>query len=1164
MAPPEDKTNTRGTMYHSHGIEVYHKPRDFTAADHDAGFNLQKLAWIEQKNTTEAFARVRVIHEITDDVVLVEYEDHSREEQVPKDQVYMMNPPKFDYVEDMAELLHMHEPAVVHNLTQRYTRNDIYTYSGMFLVAVNPYRSLPIYSTDIIRQYRKKRRGELPPHIYAIADHAFHDMLHDKENQSILITGESGAGKTENTKIVIQYLASIAGNGSNGFGINSAKKGTLETQILQANPILEAFGNAQTIRNNNSSRFGKFIRIAFNRTGDISGAFIDWYLLETSRVHTQTSEERNYHVFYQLLNAADQDTKEQLNISKYTPADFNYTKHSKHTIQNVDDAAEYNKLVHSMEIMGIDANERLEFFRIVIAVLYLGNIVVNGNSSRVDVSNYEMACQLLGVSPQSFKKNLLEPQIKAGNEWVSQSKSSSQIKDNLDALSKVLYERNFGHLVSRINSAIEGPQSLEGMSISEGERFIGVLDIAGFEIFKVNSFEQLCVNYTNEKLQDFFNQNMFVLEAREYKEENIRCDESLDYRNDLEPTINLIESSKNPIGILSCLEDECVTQGTDERLLAKICEQNKSNERFTRDKYNQGFTIKHYAGEVKYQTAGWIERGKDPLNENVARLLAESTNKHVATLFKDYASDLPSSPDRQFDSRKPLYRTRKGAGNFYTVGYKHKQQLSVLMDTLQKTRPHFVRCILPNNRKRPGEIQPKLVLDQLRCNGVLEGIRICRVGYPNRLLFKQFREQYKILAPDLIANERDHRKACQMLLSTSQLGSDQFQIGRTKVFFKAGMLGKLEEHRDIRLSEIATKIQAACLGVIARRKVIRRQTQDKLIRTIQRNSRIYIDMMQSRLWKVYHRRKELQFTYGAENADRKKIDDLEQVLAVSEAQRKELLLENQNQQKTIEAQEAALEGQQQQLESIDKSCLTLEEERNDWMAKSKRLEQELKDTQMKLAQIETELQTTREFSEEQAVMLSKIHKDIQEESEENEALMIQCDELCKENNELQERVHFLENDKTVSDELQAQLDARDEQNRQLESDMREIEIEHAKQLHTKADELADLQELLQAESIKRKESEAQSSELQQQVLKYKDEIHEKTIVHQSIQSKFASMEAELAKEVQEKKLCQKKNSQLERDVDMLTKLIQSEANESRAKADRFENMITSMLKRNPL
>ncbi len=419
------------------------------------------------------------------------------------------------------------------------------------------------------------------------------------------------------------------------------------------------------------------------------------------------------------------------------------------------------------------------------------------------------------------------------------------------------------------------------------------------------------------------------------------------------------------------------------------------------------------------------------MNEHVARLFAESTNSHVATLFKDYATTpvpVSSLAVRQADNRKSMFRSRKGGGNFHTVGYKHKQQLSVLMNTLQNTHPHFVRCILPNDRKRPGEIQPQLVLHQLRCNGVLEGIRICRVGFPNRLLFEQFREQYKLLEPDLIAKERDHRKACQILLSSvPSLQSDQFQIGKTKVFFKAGILGELEEQRDLRLSEIATKIQAACLRLIARRKVTQRQSQDKLIRTIQKNSRIYIDMMQSRLWKVYHRRKELQYTFGAENADRKKIDDLEQVLAASQEQIKEVSQENEQQLKTIESQEEIIEAQQVELENTQQACLEMEEERNAWAIKCKKLEQELKDTNERLEKTQSELDATKQFSEEQAVMLHKIHKDMKEECEENESLMVQCDDLCKENNELQERIHFLENDKTVSDELQAELDVRDEQ-----------------------------------------------------------------------------------------------------------------------------------------
>ncbi|KAI9470558.1 MAG: P-loop containing nucleoside triphosphate hydrolase protein [Benjaminiella poitrasii] len=1128
MAPPEDKKALTGDIYYSHGTEVYHKPRNLEMMTQDTGFNLQKLAWIEQPESSQAFTRVKVIRELSEKTVLVEHIDYLKEEEVLKDQVYMMNPPKFDQVEDMAELLYMHEPAVVHNLTQRYRQNEIYTYSGLFLVAINPYRNLPLYSTETIKYYRKKRRGEAPPHIYAIADNAFYDMLHDKENQSILITGESGAGKTENTKIVIQYLASIAGNGSNGFGTDVSRKSTLEDQILQANPILESFGNAQTIRNNNSSRFGKFIRIAFNRNGDIRGAFIDWYLLETTRVHTQTLEERNYHIFYQILNA-DPDLKAALKIGESCPADFNYTKYSNHTIQGVDDAAEYNKLVQSMNIMGFSDVERFEFFRTIVAILYLGNVIVSNNYGRVDVSNYETACEHLGVSPQSFKKYLIEPQIRAGNEWVIQSKSPNQVKDNLDTLSKVLYERNFSQLIHRVNTAIDGPQSLEGMSISDGERFIGVLDIAGFEIFKMNSFEQLCINYTNEKLQDFFNQNMFVLEEMEYRRENIQCDDSFDYRNDLQPTINLIESAKNPIGILSCLEDECFTQGTEERLLAKIIAQNQSNPRFKRDVYNEGFSIKHYAGEVKYSTLGWIERGKDPLNEHIARLLAESTNSHIAILFKDYASVTPATVTHSLtiqqkkEARSSLVRTRKGGGNFHTVGYKHKQHLNVLMNTLQNTYPHFVRCILPNDRKRPGEVQPQLILHQLRCNGVLEGIRICRMGYPNRILFEQFREQYKLLAPNVIEHEQSHRKACQLLLeSVKELPVERYQLGRTKVFFKAGVLAELERKRDIRLAEIMAQVQAACRRLISRRKATQRQNQDRLIRTIQRNARVYIEIMQSRLWKVYRRRRELRYTYGEENETRKKIEDLEQVLTASQDQLREISEENQNYQKTIKIQEKREEEQQKELEKARLSCLTLEKERNEWMMKFKDLECELEVTKNTLQHVNAELDTTKQFSEEQAIMLSKMHKDIQDEYDENEKLMTQCESLCLENNTLKKQVKSFENEKAI---FINKSHVQDQEIKKLQQELKNQYTEHAQQLQAKDDGVIEL------------------NNLKDEVLQYKEEARKTIVTNNSIQTK---------------------NIQLEKDIDMLKSIVQGEAKEAKVRAKRLESVMASWLQQTSL
>jgi myosin heavy subunit len=774
-----------------------------------------------------------------------------------------------------------------------------------------------------------------------------------------------------------------------------------------------------------------------------------------------------------------------------------------------------------MTIMGISSEERLEFFRIIVAVLYLGNIIVNHQYGRIDISEYDTACAHLGISPVLFKKHLLEPQIRAGNEWVSQAKSASQIKDSLDALAKVLYERNFSHLVHRINTAIDGPQSLAGLH--SDDRFIGVLDIAGFEIFQLNSFEQLCINYTNEKLQDFFNQNMFVLEEKEYQRENIQCDASFDYRNDLQPTIQLIE---NPVGILSCLEDECVTQGNDARLLAKITQQNKSNARYKPDMYNEGFSIKHYAGEVKYTTAGWIERGKDPLNEHVARLFAESTNTHVATLFKDYAPTTTTIGTLRNNAthKKSLVRTRKGGGNFHTVGSKHKQQLHTLMQTLYNTHPHFVRCILPNDRKRPGEIQPPLVLHQLRCNGVLEGIRICRVGFPNRLPFAQFRDQYKLLAPDLIASEVDHRRACQLLLQTTNLPSHTFQLGRTKVFFKAGILGELEKQRDIKLSQIATQIQAACLRLIARRKVTQRQSQDQWIRTIQRNSRIYIDIMQSRLWKVYHRRKELQYTFGAENADRKKIEDLEQVLAASQEQCKQLVEEQVHLQKVHE------EEQTQTQQELQEARLALQQEQTSKQV----LVDELKQTQLQLQEALEALANTKQLSEEQALMLSKMHKDMKEECEENEALMIQCDDLCRENAELQDRVEFLENDKTVSEELQMELDRRDQEIRRLEEEV-----------------IADLKEEVDSERQKNQERDHELTELRKEMAQYKGQVYDKTMAHDKIQTSYQALELTLAKEVQEKKSYQKKNSQLERDVDMLAKLVQNEAKESRARAERY-------------
>lgn len=454
-----------------------------------------------------------------------------------RDATDKVNPPKFDRVQDMASLTYLNEPSVAYNLQQRFETGSIYTYSGLFLVAVNPYRPLSIYGSDSIEYFKNRARdGTAEPHVFATSDLAFRNMLEMHENQSILVTGESGAGKTENTKKVIQYLAAIASQ--NARSVGSTKGDNLEQQILKANPILEAFGNAQTVKNDNSSRFGKFIRIQFSEEGHITGANINWFLLEKSRVVTQTKNERNYHVFYQLLAGSSAEMRRALLLDGEV-RDYEYLKHSRKTIPGVSDKAMYDELISSFQTMQMSSQEQMRFFSIIAAILHIGNLEIvadRSDQARLPkLAQAEKICHLLGIQVAEFTKALLTPRVKAGREWIVNARSATQVRSSLAALSRSLYERNFGALVDRINASTER----SGVSASS---FIGVLDMAGFEIFERNSFEQLCINYTNEKLQQFFNHHMFVLEQDEYAREKIDW-KFIDFGLDLQPTIDLIEKS---------------------------------------------------------------------------------------------------------------------------------------------------------------------------------------------------------------------------------------------------------------------------------------------------------------------------------------------------------------------------------------------------------------------------------------------------------------------------------------------------------------------------------------------------------------------------------------------------------------------------------------------
>ncbi|KAG5354398.1 Myosin type-2 heavy chain 1 [Yarrowia sp. C11] len=751
-----------------------------------------------------------------------------------------VNPPKFNMASDMAELTFLSEAAVIANLASRYKSDMIYTYSGLFLVAINPYRSLPIYDKDTIRSYRNKHRDEVPPHIFAITDLAFQNMIEAHENQSILVTGESGAGKTENTKKVIQYLAAVAQEGKHA----SANDSTFEDKILQANPILEAFGNAQTVRNNNSSRFGKFIRIEFERAGAIAGAVIDWYLLEKSRVISQNSSERNYHVFYQLLSGASEELREKLLIKdSVNPADHSYLKGSNHEIPGVNDKAEFGVLQKSFQIMGFTEKEQHSIFQTLSAILHLGNIELAGEGSRasgvnqarlVDISQAERLCHLLGISTQQFVTSLLHPKVKAGREWVQQNRSTEQVRFSLDSLAKSLYERTFGFIVDRINACLQSGAS--------DTTFIGVLDIAGFEIFQVNSFEQLCINYTNERLQQFFNHHMFVLEQEEYARENIEW-KYVDFGHDLQPTIDLIEKP-NPIGIFSCLDEDCVMPKASDKTFTEKLHQlwDKKSPKYKSSRLKQGFVLTHYAADVEYSTEGWLDKNKDPLNANVIELLVESSDSHVRCLFQEEAKEA---------ARETSARSKGGKkGIFRTVAQKHKEQLNSLMTRLQATHPHFVRCIIPNHKKQPQSLDSLLVLDQLRCNGVLEGIRIARSGFPNRLPFSDFKSRYQVLVP-MPQGFMDGQKACQHILSGLKMDTNLYRVGLTKVFFKSGVLAELEEQRESCVREVIVRFQSLARGCMTRRKFLKAQHRHEAAQIIKKNLSVYTGLKDNKWWKLY-------------------------------------------------------------------------------------------------------------------------------------------------------------------------------------------------------------------------------------------------------------------------------------------------------------------------
>ncbi|XP_064584885.1 myosin-10 isoform X3 [Zonotrichia leucophrys gambelii] len=946
-----------------------------------ADWTAKKLVWIpSERHGFEAAS----IKEEKGDEVLVELAENGKKALVNKDDVQKMNPPKFSKVEDMAELTCLNEASVLHNLKDRYYSGLIYTYSGLFCVVINPYKNLPIYSENIIEMYRGKKRHEMPPHIYAISESAYRCMLQDREDQSILCTGESGAGKTENTKKVIQYLAHVAsshkGRKDHNIPPESPKpvkhQGELERQLLQANPILESFGNAKTVKNDNSSRFGKFIRINFDVTGYIVGANIETYLLEKSRAVRQAKDERTFHIFYQLLAGAGEHLKSDLLLEGFN--NYRFLSNGYIPIPGQQDKDNFQETMEAMHIMGFSHDEILSMLKVVSSVLQFGNISFKKerNTDQASMPENTVAqklCHLLGMNVMEFTRAILTPRIKVGRDYVQKAQTKEQADFAVEALAKATYERLFRWLVHRINKALDRTKR-------QGASFIGILDIAGFEIFELNSFEQLCINYTNEKLQQLFNHTMFILEQEEYQREGIEWN-FIDFGLDLQPCIDLIERPANPPGVLALLDEECwFPKATDKTFVEKLVQEQGTHSKFQKPrqlKDKADFCIIHYAGKVDYKADEWLMKNMDPLNDNVATLLHQSSDKFVAELWKDVdrivgLDQVTGITETAFGS---AYKTKKGM--FRTVGQLYKESLTKLMATLRNTNPNFVRCIIPNHEKRAGKLDPHLVLDQLRCNGVLEGIRICRQGFPNRIVFQEFRQRYEILTPNAIPKGfMDGKQACERMIRALELDPNLYRIGQSKIFFRAGVLAHLEEERDLKITDIIIFFQAVCRGYLARKAFAKKQQQLSALKILQRNCAAYLKLRHWQWWRVFTKVKPLlQVTRQEEELQAKD----EELMKVKEKQTKveaELEEMERKHQQVLEEKNILAE----QLQAETELFAEAEEMRARLAAKKQELEEILHDLE---SRVEEEEERNQILQNEKKKMQGHI-QDLEEQLDEEE------------------------------------------------------------------------------------------------------------------------------------------------------------------------------------
>ncbi|XP_033955036.1 unconventional myosin-VIIa-like [Pseudochaenichthys georgianus] len=777
--------------------------------------------WLDLKTGREFDVPVGAVVKLCDSRQIQVLDDEGKEHWISPQNTNIkpMHPTSVHGVEDMIRLGDLNEAGILRNLLIRYNERVIYTYTGSILVAVNPYQLLPIYTPDQIRLYTNRKIGELPPHIFAIADNCYFNMQRNNKDQCCIISGESGAGKTESTKLILQFLAAISGQHS-----------WIEQQVLEATPILEAFGNAKTIRNDNSSRFGKYIDIHFNKRGAIEGAKIEQYLLEKSRVCRQAPDERNYHVFYCILKGMAPEMKVKLGLG--LASDYSYLTMGKCTAcDGRDDLRDYSSILSAMKVLMFTETENWEISKLLAAILHMGNLRYEARTydnldACVVVRSPDLvtAASLLEVDPKDVMVCLTTRTLITRGESVATSLSVEQGLDVRDAFVKGIYGRLFVWIVDKINAAIFRPPSCESNIV---QRSIGLLDIFGFENFIVNSFEQLCINFANENLQQFFVRHVFKLEQEEYNLEDISW-QHIEF-TDNQDALDMI--ANKPMNIISLIDEESkFPKGTDATMLYKLNSQHKLNYNYIppKNSYATQFGIQHFAGVVNYETRGFLEKNRDSLHTDIIQLVHSSKNKFIKQIFQ---ADVAMGAE-----------TRKRSP---TLSSQFKRSLEMLMRTLSVCQPFFVRCIKPNEFKKPMLFDRELCIRQLRYSGMMETIRIRRAGYPIRYTFVEFVDRYRVLMPGVKpANiQEDLRGTCQQIV-LARLGKDgDWQIGKTKIFLKDHHDMQLEIERDKGITDKVILIQKAVRGLKERTHYLRLRSAVTLIQ---------------RLWRGYQCRKNFQ------------------------------------------------------------------------------------------------------------------------------------------------------------------------------------------------------------------------------------------------------------------------------------------------------------------